>query len=54
MEFRSSISGRKKQWQVGPWPRFLHPHRVERYEKVAEKGCVRLDKFRKRFYVGMG
>ena len=36
-EFRISIRDGQKQWQVGPWPRFLQPQGLERDDKVAEK-----------------
>ena len=38
---------------MGPWNRFLHPNRVERDKKVAEKECIKLAKVRKRDYVRM-
>ena len=53
-EFWSSIRDGQKQLEVVPWPQFLQPQRVERYEKVAEKECIKLDKIRRRGYVRMG
>ena len=38
---------------MGPWPKFLQPHIVERDDKVAEKECIKLAKVRKRGYVRM-
>ena len=39
---------------MGPWPRFLQPHCIERDEKVVEKECIKLAKVGKRVYVRMG
>ena len=53
-EFRNGIRDGLKQWQVGPWPRSLQPHRVESDEKVAEKECIKLSKVRTRRYFMIG
>ena len=42
------------KFQVGPWPRFLHPKRVERDNKVAYKEFIKLAKVRRRVHVRMG
>ena len=53
-EFFSITRDGQKKWQVGTWPRFLQPQRVERDKKVAKKECIKLAKVRRRGYVKMG
>ena len=44
----------QKQWQVVPWPCFLRPQIVVRYDNVAVKEYGRLAKVRRRGYVRVG
>ena len=44
----------QKQWQVGPWPRFLQPRIVVREYSLAAKESSKLAKVRRRGYFIMG
>ena len=44
----------QKQWQVGPWPHFIHTQRLERDDNVAAKASGKLAKVRRRGYVRVG